>query len=563
MGLIKIVCLASVAALAQANAAQANENLAPISAASFQNKPEIPPFRKLTSAGTSATTNWDKTVLLNDLFGAETSPPVGNVVICFVIILTIGSLGSGAGVGGGGIFLPMFSFLLDLNIKNAGYATKATILGGSLGNMFYLSTRKHPKANRPIIDYELGTVMEASEILGAVVGVVCNLILPDMVILIVLVVVLGFNCYLTTTKGIEKYNLETESFRAAERDLSQGTERPEIELGSKKVITYGLTSSRKNIEIGEVSGTFGSAAPGSCESVYQTDRTRCVEIQNSITPPTGILVQIPSEAMINDHGGEVESKELYKARVEAATQFPLWALSAAAVMTAFSVAYAIVKNSYLNACTEARFFYLFLFVPIPVYALCMFAFTWFVRRRHRRRRDCGYTFLETDVVWSGRIVWVLPPVGLLAGFTAGLLGIGGGMIMGPLFVQMGLQPQVQAATSAYMVFWTGLSATFQYKYYNKISWNWILILVSIGFIDAQIGQRFINWYIKKYKRPSIIILILAMIIGIAIVALTIQQSIHIAHTWKGLEERFTYNLAWTKCAYYAPSYSLVPGSSKS
>jgi hypothetical protein len=45
--------------------------------------------------------------------------------------------------------------VLGLGIKNAGYAAKATILGASMGNMLFLLSKKHPKANRPMVDYEV------------------------------------------------------------------------------------------------------------------------------------------------------------------------------------------------------------------------------------------------------------------------------------------------------------------------------------------------------------------------------------------------------------------------
>jgi uncharacterized membrane protein YfcA len=47
---------------------------------------------------------------------------------------------------------------------------------------------------------------------------------------------------------------------------------------------------------------------------------------------------------------------------------------------------------------------------------------------------------------------------LFAGLSAGLLGIGGGMVQGPLMLEMGMLPQVQRATSATMVFFTSSSA---------------------------------------------------------------------------------------------------------
>ena len=46
----------------------------------------------------------------------------------------------------------------------------------------------------------------------------------------------------------------------------------------------------------------------------------------------------------------------------------------------------------------------------------------------------------------------------VAGLIAGLIGIGGGMVLGPLMLQMGILPQVVTSTAATMVALTSSSA---------------------------------------------------------------------------------------------------------
>jgi hypothetical protein len=47
------------------------------------------------------------------------------------------------------------AILLNLGVKGAAPLSKATILGESLGNQIFLCCKRHPKADRPIIDYEV------------------------------------------------------------------------------------------------------------------------------------------------------------------------------------------------------------------------------------------------------------------------------------------------------------------------------------------------------------------------------------------------------------------------
>ena len=54
---------------------------------------------------------------------------------------------------------------------------------------------------------------------------------------------------------------------------------------------------------------------------------------------------------------------------------------------------------------------------------------------------CGYPFVAGDIHWTPKVALRMVPAAVGAGIAAGLLGIGGGMILGPLFVALNFQPQ--------------------------------------------------------------------------------------------------------------------------
>ena len=49
---------------------------------------------------------------------------------------------------------------------------------------------------------------------------------------------------------------------------------------------------------------------------------------------------------------------------------------------------------------------------------------------------------EVVTVWTVKRLIVCCAFGILAGMLGGLLGLGGGFIMGPLFLELGIPPQV-------------------------------------------------------------------------------------------------------------------------
>ncbi len=61
-------------------------------------------------------------------------------MITTVLILVLGSLAAGAGIGGGGLFVPIYMVLLGAGPKGAVPLSKATILGGA--SLFTLHNTK-------------------------------------------------------------------------------------------------------------------------------------------------------------------------------------------------------------------------------------------------------------------------------------------------------------------------------------------------------------------------------------------------------------------------------------
>jgi uncharacterized membrane protein YfcA len=60
-----------------------------------------------------------------------------------------------------------------------------------------------------------------------------------------------------------------------------------------------------------------------------------------------------------------------------------------------------------------------------------------------RKQAVGFDFVEGDVKWDYQKVFFYARWTFVAGVIAGLIGIGGGMVLGPLMLQMGILPQVQ------------------------------------------------------------------------------------------------------------------------
>jgi hypothetical protein len=85
-----------------------------------------------------------------------------------------------------------------------------------------------------------------------------------------------------------------------------------------------------------------------------------------------------------------------------------------------------------------------------------------LRATHARKVALGYAFQDGDVRWSTRNTVAYPLLVFLAGVAAGLLGIGGGLVLGPMLLEMNVPPRVAAATSSFMVLFTASCTSAQF-----------------------------------------------------------------------------------------------------
>jgi uncharacterized membrane protein YfcA len=78
---------------------------------------------------------------------------------------------SGAGIGGGGVFVPTFILLFGLNAHWALPLSQVTIFGVGIGSVVYLLPQRHPTMpGRRLIDLNLAALLEPATLAGTIPG---------------------------------------------------------------------------------------------------------------------------------------------------------------------------------------------------------------------------------------------------------------------------------------------------------------------------------------------------------------------------------------------------------
>lgn len=106
----------------------------------------------------------------------------------FILPVIIG-LSNVAGIGGGGLMIPVFMSFWDFDTKQSIQLSGATIFVGSVVRYIYNINEKHPEKKATPIDYGIVIVMLPIVILGSFTGVLANIMLPEITITILLTIV--------------------------------------------------------------------------------------------------------------------------------------------------------------------------------------------------------------------------------------------------------------------------------------------------------------------------------------------------------------------------------------
>jgi len=134
---------------------------------------------------------------------------------------------------------------------------------------------------------------------------------------------------------------------------------------------------------------------------------------------------------------------------------------------------------------------------------------------HQHRETDSY--VAGDIRWNRKNAWKYPAMASIAGVAASLLGVGGGMVTGPLMLELGVLPEVSRVTSSYMILFTSSCTTVQYLILGRVKADEALWFMVWGFIGAVLGHRCVEYLLKKYNSTSILVYILSW--GVLISAL--------------------------------------------
>ncbi|OQR90532.1 hypothetical protein ACHHYP_05447 [Achlya hypogyna] len=395
------------------------------------------------------------------------------------------ALGSASGTGGGGLLVPMYILGVGLGPKHAIPLSKATIFGGALATFYSNFRKKHPhQPRRPVIDFALSSMMEPPTLIGTIFGVMANATFPSWLILSLLVTLLSFMAYRTLQK----------------------VQAVEAQEGRLKGETKALLPVNAKAETDKH------------ERTVQEDEDDFATLPPLTFPPH----TDPTEALA------LIREQLYE---KERAVFPLVYVLPLVACWIIIFVQSLLRGghgtpSIVGIPCGSSGYWLLTFVPLGFLILI----TWVMGRRLRTRNRLmvvsGAEFVHGDVHWTFKKAQVVFPLYcFVAGIASGLLGIGGGMVQSPIMLEYGLLPVVSSASASWMILFTSSATSLQFavagQFPGERQYDYIAWFSLMGFLGGIFGQKCIGYALKKYNRTSIVVYILAFVIGTSAIAMGI------------------------------------------
>ncbi|KAG1710840.1 hypothetical protein DVH05_013564 [Phytophthora capsici] len=405
------------------------------------------------------------------------------LAIAFMVIgLAVSSAG---GVGGGVIMVPAMVLIMGFDIKRATPISNVAILGGAVANAWFNMRKRHPTVDRPLIDPELALGMIPVVIGGTVLGALINKLIPSYVLSLLFVVVLVVGGSRTMKKGIK--------------------------LHKKELATRKETEAVTNEVLADVPASPGVYVQVSTPQTSGNDDI--LEEKRSSISITGGDAALTKNIADGEAGGSL-SQILEKERHFA------WGPHIAIMICYLGVVAASIGDASVDCGGVA--YWVILLIEIPWVAVFVVLTSHYLHKVYLRKAAVNYQYVEGDIQWTKKTVVYFPVGCAIAGIVAGMFGVGGGIITGPIMIELGIVPEVASSTTALMILYSSAAATAKFAVFKMVAWDWALLLCAVAFVVTSASQVVILGFVRRTGRQSIIVLCIATAVLIGGIIMTYQ-----------------------------------------
>jgi uncharacterized membrane protein YfcA len=410
---------------------------------------------------------------------------------CSLILFFSAILCSAAGIGGGGIYVAVLMVSGRLSPHNAVPLSKAIVFFGSIAslvvNLFHATKKSGAGAGKVVIDTDACRLVVPATLIGTFLGVLLNRHTSDYLIVVLLTALLGL------MTGMVARTARKQAIEENEQDAI--TFPPAASSSTEPAGAAGVQGDGQANEGTPLLGQASSSQPEQEESVMSMPT---VPVARKVVPTkadagmgVSLLFIVIAGGILRYHMHMCRQEVLGDAGHQGACTHPVL----------------ILFHSHMQH-----------WMSNPTTAMIMQQMVWSLPIWTCVAITVHFGFVANrENGWRPRSVMMYQVVSIVTGVLAGLVGVGGGLILSPFFLLTGMDPAVAVGTSATCVLFTSSSTTMQYIFTDRIMMSLALVYGVVCCVASFMGTALVHHIQDKFSRKSYITTIVA--IGVAISAM--------------------------------------------
>lgn len=432
-------------------------------------------------------------------------PMLQEDLLLFIVMFIIAVCAGAAGIGGGGLNVPVLMMINSFGIKEAVPLSHAAVMGNAFAQLMFNGRQTHPTApNRPLIHYELAILALPAQLGGNSLGVVIGRVFPPTLLIILSLAMLALAATKTFIKGIE----ELKKFRAKRPVVSQVSI---ADLTSLSPMPPQPARAGSHSPPSSPTLNLSVARNPSNDLRLPTVNAdmECVRTWSgtNLLPRGMSLEQTPSHIQSARTLSNQVLPDTAPPAAPVAVRIPWMVIGA---MVAFNIVFCLdflaMSPDVFDVvkCSIPYWFALFGLYPFVIASLYVGVRSLQgLKNYHEERHDPPVT---GDPEVTMKLIIAFPLAAAVIGIVAGLVGLGGGEFMVPLLLEFGLMPRVASGTSGFLILFATSSNIVHYFVADIVQpfLQYAVGVFCLAFLGAAVGLSIRD---TKYMRENAYLLV--------------------------------------------------------
>lgn len=409
-----------------------------------------------------------------------------------LLLFFIGITAAAGGIGGGGVIVPILLVLGGYTFKESAVFSLTSVMGNHVAQGILNWKYPHPLIRqRPLIYWDAVLILLPSLLGGSNIGVLIAKVAPATPLEVLAVLTLLFAIYKATNKGIQYYRQETGSPEVKYHKVSSAMESHLSDSSTNT--TQSLlhpASTVISIAAGGAGKLFGGQSHARQTLDEQIDNRhysrdlKSNRFQSGGENSNDVSLMEADGFAVSDLVGLTPSRQpsvddvlpsMSSTALQFQIIFPWTTMQALALVWIYYVTmFVIIQYTTDSTCSFAYFALLGSIYPI----LLVIVFYALQHVAKKQVVDEHFSLAPGDLDFR-TMSYFVPIIAFCVGILCSLLGIGGGELMGPLLLALGVLPQVSTATSSIMSLLTSGNTIVHYAILGEYNFSFVWLLIVI------------------------------------------------------------------------------------